>query len=473
MPKLTKTLVEKAEIKDKPYFIFDEMLPGFSARISPSGKRHYYLQYMNRKKVKRITLGQHGVITAEDARDKAITTLAAVKGGADPHEEKMLARLEPLVSDLAERYMEEHVAVHCKKSTLDGYRRYLDKHILPALGALRVKETTRNDIANLHHSLRKTPYEANRCLEVLSKMFNLAEMWGLRPDGTNPRKHIKKYKTTGRERYLTKQEALTLGSKLDEIKRFPDENLSAVYCIQLLLLTGCRLGEILTLKWDYIDRDMGVLKLPDSKTGAKLVYVGHPVFNLFDEIWNHPARPRDNPYVIWGQKPGCHLNNIQRPWRRFRKQANLDDLRIHDLRHSFASFAVSQGMSLPTIGKLLGHTQVQTTARYAHLMSEPLIAAATDVTNELGNLIGIDTTAKPKIEKTEPLLLPGAIPGTNIIAPVYLTSDQAAEYLGEDQRLLENWRWRKVGPRYTKKGNRIRYELEDLKSYKEQSKKAA
>lgn len=465
MPKLTKTIVEKAVIKPKPYFIYDDQLSGFCVRIASSGKRHYYLQYTKNKKTKRMTLGQHGIITAEQARDKVIKLLGEIIDSADPQEQKATKRKEPRVREIAERYMAEHVMVHCKPSTQDGYRRVLDRHILPALGHQRITETTRNDIAILHHSLRATPYEANHCLEVVSKMFNLAEMWGLRPDNSNPRKHIKKFKSKGRERYLTKKEALKLGTILDEIKRYPDENLSAAYCIQLLLLTGCRLGEIQTLKWDYIDREMGVLRLPDSKTGAKFVYVGDPVFNLFDEIWRHPVRPRDNPYVIWGLKPGSHINNIQRPWRRFRKLAGLDDLRIHDLRHSFASFAVSQGMSLPIIGKLLGHSQVQTTARYAHLMAEPMTNAATDITNIVGSFLKVDITSRPKLEMDEPLLLEGAIQGTEIIAPVFLTSDQAAAYLGVKPRLMENWRWRKVGPAFVKVGNRLRYRLDDLQSF--------
>ena len=466
MPKLTKTLVEKAEVKSKPYFIFDDMLSGFCARIATNGKRHYYLQYMSHKKVKRMMLGQHGIITTEQARDKVITLLGSIIEGNDPHHDKAVKLQEPYVADLAERYMQEHVEVHCKARTQQMYRRCLKKHVLPAFGKMRISEVKRSDIANFHHSMRHTPAEANHCLEIVSKMFNLAEMWGLRTDGTNPRRHIKKFKLKARERYLTKKEALTLGNVLDEVKRYPDENLSAIYCIQLLLLTGCRLSEIQTLKWEYLDRDAAMLRLPDSKTGAKLVYLGGPVFKLFDEIWNHPARPKDNPYVIWGKNTNAHINNIQKPWRRFRSMAGLDDFRIHDLRHSFASFAVSQGMSLPMIGRLLGHTQVQTTARYAHLMSEPMAAAATDITTQLGEFLKIDVTTAPKeekiIEHDEP-----TIQGTNIKLPVYLTSDQAAAYLGVPQRLMENWRWRKVGPRFTKVGNRIRYEMDDLVEYRE------
>ncbi|MCC3862525.1 tyrosine-type recombinase/integrase [Pseudemcibacter aquimaris] len=463
MPKLTKTYVERAQPKDKPYFLFDDSLSGFCLRITPNGKKTYYVQYMVNKKIKRVIIGRHGIFTTERARNQAIVLLGEIKAGADPQKEKSQRRQELYVTQLAERYMEEHVTPHCKPSTRDGYRRYLDKHILPFFGDMKIRDVQRSDVAEFHHSLRHIPYEANRCLEVISKMFNLAEMWGLRDDHTNPRRHIKKYPSKARERYLSEAEVKRLSAVLDEVKRYPDENLAAAYCIQLLLLTGCRLGEIRSLKWDYVDRKLQVLKLPDSKTGAKYVYVGNTVFNLLDEIYDHPARPADNPYVIWGLNEGCHLDNVQKPWRRFRKMAGIEDVRIHDLRHSFASFAVSKGMSLAMIGRLLGHTQVQTTARYAHLMAAPMTEAASQVTDVLGELMNLDTEMKKqKPRRSKPK---GVIAGTNIKAPTFLSSDQAAKYLNVAPRLMENWRWRKVGPKYVKVGNRVRYELNDLKSF--------
>ncbi len=376
MTKLTKSTVERAETREKPYFLFDDNLPGFCARIAPSGKRHYYLQYMKNKKVKRLMLGMHGILTAEAARDKANAMLVNIKGGADPVEEKIQKNLEPTVAELAARYMKEHVAAHCKQSTAAGYRRYLDKQILPALGGMKASDVTRKDISAFHQSLSKTPYEANRCLEIISKMFNLAELWGFRSDGSNPRRHIKKFQETQRERYLTKEESGRLGAVLTEIKNNPKKNPVVAYCIETLLYTGCRLGEIQKLKWEYVDRDNSCLRLPDSKTGARIVYIGQNVIDLLKEVETHPDRPLNNPYVFWGAVEGTYVKDPQKPWRDYRKKAGLGEMRIHDLRHSFASHAVSQGMSLAMIGKLLGHTQVQTTARYAHLMADPVREAA-------------------------------------------------------------------------------------------------
>ena len=464
MPKLTKTLIERAEIKNKPYFLFDDLLTGFCVRILSTGKRHYYVQYMKHKRVKRIAVGRHGILTTEQARDKAHILLGDIKGGGDPQQETSDKRKEPLFEDIADRFLKEHAALHCKPRTRKSYACLMKKHILPSFKEQKITDITKADIAHFQHALRETPTSANHCLQILSKIFNLSEMWGLRPDASNPCRHIKQYPSKGSERYLSKQEAKRLGDVLNEIKNYPDENLAAVYCIQLLLLTGCRLGEIQTLKWDYVDEGHHVLRLPDSKTGAKLVYLGAGVLNLLEEIRRHPLRPQDNPYVIWGKKPGAYLQEIQKPWRRFRKMAGLEDMRIHDLRHSFASFAVSKGMSLPMLGKLLGHSQVQTTSRYAHLMAEPLTQAASEVTTVLGDLIQVDTTTK---KENLSIFAPETnfIPGTRVEAPTFLTSDQAAEYLGVAPRLMENWRWRKTGPDFSKVGNRIRYNLNDLKEF--------
>ncbi|PIZ30018.1 MAG: integrase [Alphaproteobacteria bacterium CG_4_10_14_0_8_um_filter_53_9] len=471
MPKLTKSLVEKAEPRKTRYMIFDEQLPGFCLSVSPNGRRFYYLQYMKNKRVKRMSIGMHGILTTEEARDQAIKLLAEVKSGGDPQRVAQEKRQEPYMDELCERYMDEHVAIHCKPRTQAGYAWLMKKFIKPYFRDMKVSEVTRADVAAFHHKMRNSPYNANRALEMISKMFQLAELWGLRPDHSNPRRLIKKYPMKSRERYLSKEEAKRLGAVLDELKQYPDQNLAAVYCIQLLLLTGCRLSEIQTLKWEYYDRDSKTLRLPDSKTGAKTVYIGAAVINLLAEIEQHPARPKDNPYVIWGKKPGMHIKDIQNAWQRFRKQAEIEDVRIHDLRHSFASFAVSQGMSIAMIGRLLGHTQVQTTARYAHLMAEPMKQAATEVTGALGSLINVDNTAEelPEPEQIPESPFSSIVPGTDVESPKYLTSDQAAAYLGVAPRLMENWRWRKCGPVFVKVGSRIRYRLADLDAYLQKS----
>jgi integrase len=351
-----------------------------------TGKKSYLIQYRSGGRTRRVTFGKHGTITPDEARRKARKLLTAVSDGDNPAEDIKLRRKAPTVAALCERFMEEHVPNRCKPTTEKEYRRSVDLFIVPSMGRHKVSDVTRADIAQLHHSLRHIPYQANRTLGVLSKLFNLAEVWGLRADGSNPCRHVKKYPEKKRERYLSPDELARLGAVLDEAENDGSESPYMIAAIRLLILTGCRLGEIQTLKWSHVSGNR--LMLSDSKTGAKPVYLGPPAIAILNSI----ERLRDNEYVIVGKMPGQHLTDFQRPWRRIRKRAGLDDLRIHDLRHSFASGAVGLGESLPMIGKLLGHTQVQTTARYAHLADNPVQAAADRVSGEIGKLLGLGNT---------------------------------------------------------------------------------
>ena len=257
-------------------------------------------------------------------------------------------------------------------TTAYEYGRSVKLYIDPQLGSRRVAQIQRSDIAELHHGMRDRPYQANRTLGVLSKMFNLAELWGLRPDGSNPCLHVKRYKEEKRERFLSPEEFTRLGQVLDEILQDGSETRSAVAAIRLLMLTGCRLSEIQKLRWENVDLEASELHLPDTKTGGRAVPLAPSAVRLLASL----PRDEDNPWVIAGRKPGSHLTDLQHPWRRIRERAGLDGVRIHDLRHSFASRALALGEGLPMIGKLLGHTQVQTTARYAHLARDTVKASA-------------------------------------------------------------------------------------------------
>jgi integrase len=260
----------------------------------------------------------------------------------------------------------------------------LERFVLPRLGRHRVTEVTRPDIAKFHHDLRHIPYDANRCLEMLSKMFNLAEMWGLRAEGSNPRKHIDKYPEEKRERFLSHAELKRVGEVLRELESECIELASAIAATRLLILTGCRLSEIMTLQWEHVDVAGKALRLPDSKTGAKVVHLGQPAVEVLRKI----ERVEKNPWVIVGTKPNARLTDLQPFWQRVRARAGLKDVRIHDLRHTFASTAIASGQGLPMIGKLLGHTQVQTTARYAHLAADPIKQAVESVAASLHSALG-------------------------------------------------------------------------------------
>ena len=388
MPKLTKRFVEATEIRANRYDIFDSQIPGFGIRIAPSGTRTYALMYRSGGRRWRVSLGRHGIVTPEQARETAIDILARVKRGENPAASRQGGGQITTVADLAERFDEEHVAVRLKPRTAKEYRRNVQLFIMPALGRLKVTEVTRADVSRFHHEFRETPYQSNRNLEIVSKMFNLAEMWGLRPDGSNPCRHVKKYKEEKRERYLSADEIARLGEVLRQCEQEGIESASTINLIRLLMLTGCRLSEIQTLKWGYVDFENRALHLPDSKTGVKTVHLGPPALKVLIEI----ERIEGNPWVITGKLENTHLQEPQRPWRRIRKRAGLDDVRIHDLRHTFASVAVSGGQGLPMIGKLLGHTQVQTTARYAHLAADPIKQAAADVSASIAAALGEEAT---------------------------------------------------------------------------------
>ena len=216
------------------------------------------------------------------------------------------------------------------------------------------------------------------------KIFTLADLWELRPDGTNPCRHVKRFKEDKRERFLSDAEYRRLGSALREIEQDGSETASAIAAIRLLMLTGCRLSEIQKLRWEHVDLEAGELRLPDTKTGAKVVHLGEPAIAVLRDI----QRQDDNLWVIAGRKEGGHLTDLQHPWRRIRARAGLDDVRIHDLRHSFASGGLLVGEGLPMIGKLLGHTQVQTTARYAHLANDPVKSAANRIATRIAEVAG-------------------------------------------------------------------------------------
>lgn len=384
MPKLTKRIIDAVEPQTNEFFLWDEGIPGFGLRVMPSGRKSFVVQFRAGRRARRMSLGPSTVLTCDQARTRAITIIAAVKNGDDPAAERDAKRNAATVRELAERFDREHIAVRLKASTAKEYRGTLKRFILPALGRLAVPEITRADVAKFHHDLRHIPYQANRCLEVVSKMFVLAEMWGLRPDGSNPRKHIRKYPEEKRERFLSAAELRRIGEVLREMESERIELQSAILAARLLILTGCRLGEIMTLKWDYVDFDERVLRLPDSKTGKKVVHLGAPAVEYLQGAQHIDG----NPWVITGTLPGKPLSDLQPFWQRVRARAGVKDVRIHDLRHTFASAAVASGQGLPMIGKLLGHTQVQTTARYAHLAAEPVRLAADAVAQNLRQSLG-------------------------------------------------------------------------------------
>ena len=386
--KISNRTVARLSVEGRDAVFWDRDLPGFGVRVYPSGTKVYVVQSRVRGRSRRITVGRHGALSADEARRRAAPIIAHLKGWEVPVE---AASATITVAEMAERYLEEHVTVRCKPRTQVLYRAVVHRHLVPALGGTRVAAVTREQVSALHYRLRETPYAANRVVEVLAQILDMAREHGLRERGAgNPCRSVEKYRERSHERFLSEEEFRRLGRVLDAAAAGAGgASGAAVAAIRLLMLTGCRRSEILSLRWEHVDLAAGELRLPDSKTGARLV----PLSPAAAEVLSGIPREPGIPWVIPGRNPGAPLKNLQYPWEIVRARAGLDDVRIHDLRHSFASRALALGESLPMIGELLGHRRVRTTARYAHLARESVKASATRIADSIGECLLTERTA--------------------------------------------------------------------------------
>ena len=255
------------------------------------------------------------------------------------------------MGELARQWLDGDVAVRCKPRTAKQYALIVERHLLPRLGRVPAAALDPVQVAALHHALRATPPTANRTVDVLARIWNAAVDRGLLPEGANPCRLVVKNRERPRERFLSEAEAR------------PGVSVQAIAAIRLLLLTGCRKNEFLTLRWSDVDLKASELRLADSKTGARVVSLSPAAAAVLAGI----PRVAGNPHVIPGKAPGAPLRNLENLWRGIRARAGLGDVRLHDCRHSFASRALTLGEGLTKIGRLLGHARGETTARYAHL----------------------------------------------------------------------------------------------------------
>ena len=376
--KLTKRVVDAAK---EPGTIWDGELPGFGLRIAKGGTKSYVLKYRMHGKQRWFTLGQHGqpktgggTWTPDAARNEAISRMGRIKDGVDPAQERAADRKSETVEEFHKRYLSDHVEDQNKPSSVKETKRLLKKHIVPELGHIKVKAIGRDDVAKFHRSLRETPYLANRCLAIVSNMLAKAEEWGLRADGRMVCRSVAKYKEATRQRFLSATELNALSDALKAAEG-AKANAHAIAIIRLLALTGARRNEIAGLKWSEVDFERSVLHLEESKTGAKLIPLAPAAKLILAGAPTHEG----TPYVFPAATGAGHYQGITKVWRAIRREAGLEDVRLHDLRHTFASFGAAGGLSLPIIGKLLGHSQAATTQRYAHLADDPVQRAATQI----------------------------------------------------------------------------------------------
>ena len=291
------------------------------------------------------------MIPTDQARRRAALVIARIKAGEEPEPPpKAPADAGPTVAELAERYLSEHVAVRCKPNTARGYRQVIDSHVLPVLGKLPISALGREHVADLHYRLRRIPTAANQAVDTLSRMLNQADLaWGLVPPGGNPCRFLGKYRTRRLERFLTEEEFRRLGGTLDALEAEGRVPVHAAAALRLLMLTGCRCSEIMTLRWEDVHLEANEIRLPDSKTGPRVVPLSPGATRVLASL----PRAAGNPWVIAGRRPGKRLTHITYYWYRGpRARRARGDVRLHDLRHSFASRALALGESLSMIGKL-------------------------------------------------------------------------------------------------------------------------
>ena len=382
--KLTKRAVDALSVEKSDAVFWDRDLAGFGVRVYATSRKVYVVQSRGPLGPRRVTLGRHGEMSCEEARKQAAQVIDRIKCGEKPEPGPPEAALT--VAGLAGRFMRDHVETRCRPDTARSYRSLLDNHILPALGATAVARAGRAEVTALHHGLRGTPAVANAAVGLLARMFRMAEAWGLAPAGSNPCRGLRRYRTRKRERFLTPAEFRRLGRALRDLEAEGKTWAPAVAAIRLLALTGCRRSEILDLHWDDVDRTAGEIRLRDAKAGPRMVPLTAPACKVLEGI---PRSP-DDPRVFPGGNGKSRPLSLSYYWGAVRERAGLDEVRIHDLRHSYASRALALGESLSAIGRLLGHRHVVSTARYAHLMREAEKAAAARV----GESIGVHVKSK-------------------------------------------------------------------------------
>ena len=374
--------------------IWDTELKGFCARRQRSPAITYQLKIRVHGKIRWFTVGRHGQATPDGttwtpdtARRQAIKIMGNPAIAERPTPTAKASR--PLFSDIADEFLKLHGA-KLKPRTLEEQSRIVRLYLKPAFGKQELAEITRNDVEVAHVSWRETPRAANHALAVLSTLMNWAEEHKYRPQDSNPCRKVVHYPQNNRERFLQPEELARLGTALDQATTQELASPYAIAALRLLIFTGARLSEILTLRWSFVDFERRALLLPDSKTGQKTIPLNAPAIEVLKAL----PRLQNNPFVIVGHIHGTRMVNLQKPWRRIRAIAGLDDVRIHDLRHTWASVSVATGGSLPIIGRALGHSQPSTTQRYAHLTDTPVHQLSQATGEHLANALKAKTVAK-------------------------------------------------------------------------------
>lgn len=382
MPKLTKTLIESTTARTADVWLWCPELPGFGVRVQRSGRKVYVVRYRTHARQQRtMTLARYADMNIEQARALARKAFQQVAEGFDPLHCREELRDAPTMDALAERYMREHARPFKKPRSASNDAGLWRNVILPRWGSRRVADIRRADILELHGSLSLQPAKANQTLALLSKAMNLAEVWEWRQGMSNPCRGVRRYRVRHHERVLTPDEIRRLDETIGGMVRVREVPASFQLLIRLLLLTGCRLTEIMHARRDWVDVDRRLLLLPDSKVGQRCIGLSRAAVALIE------AQPA-HPYLIPGRRQGDHLRSPWRAWHEACRRASVPRARLHDLRHTVGSLAHRAGLSQRAIADLLGHRQLATTARYLHGARGDLLTDADTVAGVIGNSLG-------------------------------------------------------------------------------------
>jgi len=383
MTKLTKRIVDSIKPDVRETFAWDDELPGFGLRVKPSGIKTYLVQYRAGGRTRRHAIGRHGVLAPDDARKEARRLLVAVERGSDPSAERKAALRAPEFGKLLDRYLAEHVERHNRASTAAEVSRLVEKLIRPALGTLKTAAVTRQDILKLHGDLAGTPRQANFVLAVLNKAMNLAEAWGVRSEGSNPCRHVRKYPETKRERFLSAAELAKLGDELRRLEIEAREPWPVIAAIRFLALTGLRLGEAINLRWNAVDTQRGCISLAagETKAGARTHPLGSNALALLAAL----PRSKGTPWVFPNRASMAALSPhvMEKAWARIRKQCGFSDARLHDLRHTVGTVAGQGGANAFQVRDVLGHKTLAMTDRYVNRATDPVRALSERVGAEI------------------------------------------------------------------------------------------
>jgi integrase len=386
---LTKRTIADIPAPNEGYSLtVDDTLKGFYVLTYPSGKKSFVIRYTKGKSNKKFVLGDATVILPEDARKRAAALFADIRVGKYPDDQARERREAGTVGELFDRYFAEHAPRKKPKSQREDLINY-NAHIKNRFATRTAREITKSDVEKMMIDLSATPYMANRVRSLLSKAFSLAEEWGIVAPNANPCQFVKKNAEAPRERLLTPQEIARLGKALDALENEIPYQARAM--VGLALHTGLRVGEILRLRWEYIDTDQGVIRIPNTKHGgtstARLTGEARKIL---------AALPKKSEWVLPGRKKGEHYAHPQDSWNTIRKKAQLEGLHLHDLRHAFGSYAAREGANQRTIATLLNHKQLSTTEIYVNNLQTDVINAANKTSDTIAKMLNASAETEPK-----------------------------------------------------------------------------